>query len=75
MDSHCYISLISFFLIIFVNLLLLVMDFISGERLFHILMPWPNIEFIEICSLNKGVLIERLLWVSCVVRIIHESIL
>ena len=29
-------------------------------------MPWSNIEFIEICSLNRGVLIERLLRVSYV---------
>ena len=35
-DSHCYVSLISFFLIIFLNLLLLVMDIISRERLFPI---------------------------------------
>ena len=42
------------------------MDFISGERLFHILMPWSNIDFLENCGLNKGVLIERLLQVSYV---------
>ena len=60
-DSHCYVSLIRFFLIIFLNLLSLVMDFPSGERLFHILMPWSNIDFLENCCLNSGVLIERLL--------------
>ena len=65
-DSHCHVSLISFFLIIFLNLLLLVMDLTSGERLFRILMPWSNIDFIENCSLNRGVLIERLLRVSYV---------
>ena len=42
------------------------MDFILGERLFHILVPWSNIEFLEICSLNGGVLVERLLRVSYV---------
>ena len=64
--SHCYASLISFFLllIIFLNLHLLVMDYISGERLIHILKPWSNNELSEICSLNRGVLIERLLRVS-----------
>ena len=66
MVSHCYVSLISFFLIIFLKMLLLVMDFTSGERLFHILMPWSNIDFFENCSLNRGVLIERLLRVSYV---------
>ena len=45
---------------------LLVMDFTSGERLFHILMPWSNIDLFENCSLNRGVLIERLLRVSYV---------
>ena len=47
-------------------MLLLVMDFTSGERLFHILMPWLNIDFFENSSLNRGVLIERLLQVSYV---------
>ena len=65
-DSHYNISLIDFSLIIFLKLLLLVMDFISGEWLFHILVPWSNIDFLEICSLNRGVLIERLLQVSYV---------
>ena len=37
------------------------MDFTSGERLFHILMPWSNIEFFENCSLNRGVLVEEIL--------------
>ena len=63
-NSLCYVLLITFFLIIFLNLLLLAMDFFSGERLFLILMPWSNIDFLEICSLNRGVLIERLLRVS-----------
>ena len=63
---YCYVSLLSFFLIIFLKMLLLVMDFTSGERLFHILMPWSNIDLIENCSLNRGVLIEGLLRVSYV---------
>ena len=44
----------------------MVMDFISGERLFHVLMSWSNIEFYEISGLNRGDLIERLLRVSYV---------
>ena len=37
------------------------MDFTSGERLFHILMPWSNIDLFENCSLNRevGMRIER----------------
>ena len=62
--SHCYATLISFFFIIFLKLLLLVMDFISGERSFHILIPWSNIKFLEICGLDRGVLIEGLLRAS-----------
>ena len=51
------------------------MDFTSGEMLFHVFLPWSNIDFLENCGLNRGVLIERLLRVSYVVRIRQESIL
>ena len=64
MDSHCYDRLLSFFPIIFLNSLLMVVDIISAERLFHILMPLSNIEFLDICGLCRGNHIERLLQVS-----------
>ena len=64
--SNFYVSLISIFLIILLKMLLLVMDFTSGEKLFHILMPLSNIDLFENCSLNRGVMIERLLRVSYV---------
>ena len=51
------------------------MDFISGERLFHILIPFSNIEFSEICSLNRGDSdCKIIMGFICVVRIRHESI-
>ena len=59
-----YFSLISFFLIIFLYFLILVINFISVDRLIHILMPWSNIDFLQICSLNRGILINELLRVS-----------
>ena len=34
-------------------MLLLVMDFTSGERLFYILMPWSNIDFLVNCTSSR----------------------
>ena len=48
------------------NLFLFVMDSMSVESLFYICMLWSNIDFLQICKLNKGVLRKRLLRVSYV---------
>ena len=50
---HEFMSLIKLHLVNFLDLFLFFIGLNSGERLFHILIPWRNIVFYEIYNLRK----------------------
>ena len=47
--------------LVYLFLCLLFRSLNSGEWLFHILIPWSNIEFLEIYKLKKGTLRDKFL--------------
>ena len=55
-------QLFKFYLAIFFFFILY--EFKSGERLFHVLIPWSNIVFLAISNLKKRALANKLLPVS-----------